>query len=160
MIWNTAWPAYGPNGGKDGVSCAPRTSVPTSAVSAPDDCATPLSVTSAVITIVFEYAVGLNTNGGGDGGGGDNATDPGAGGEKAAPTGTGGDDDAGGGGDGTGGDGEGEGSGCDAAGGGGDGGCEVADAGPDGTGGGWHLPSHTSHCWLHCKAPHSWLVLN
>ena len=37
VIENIAWPAYGPKGGAEGDSNTPRTSVPTNAVSVPDD---------------------------------------------------------------------------------------------------------------------------
>jgi hypothetical protein len=47
VIWKIALPAYGPNGGLDGVSCKPRTAVPTKAVSVPDVWSTPLRVTRA-----------------------------------------------------------------------------------------------------------------
>ena len=53
VIWKIALPAYGPNGGLDGVSCKPRTVVPTKAVSVPDDWSTPLSVTSAETAAVL-----------------------------------------------------------------------------------------------------------
>ena len=53
VIWKIALPAYGPNGGLDGVSWMPRTAVPTKAVSAPDVWSTPLSVTRADTAIVL-----------------------------------------------------------------------------------------------------------
>ena len=68
---NVALPAYGPNGAVVGVSRIPRTSLPTYAVSVPDDCTTLLSVTSAVTDIELENSSRLNTNGDAGGMGGD-----------------------------------------------------------------------------------------
>ena len=70
-------PAYGPNGGGFVVSCSPRGSVPTSALSVPDDCSTPLSVTRAVTDMLF---ANLDVKGGGGEGGGNAATSSGVGG--------------------------------------------------------------------------------
>ena len=66
VIWKIALPMYGPNGGLDGMSCLPRTAVPTNAVSVPDNWSTPPSVTNADTTAVLAKAAGLNTIGGGD----------------------------------------------------------------------------------------------
>ena len=59
VIWNSALPAYGPKGGDEGVSCKPRTAVPTYTVSVPDDCGVVPSVTKAVTAIVFAKSLGL-----------------------------------------------------------------------------------------------------
>ena len=37
VIWYIGRPTYAPNGGTEGVPCTPRTSVPTTATSVPDD---------------------------------------------------------------------------------------------------------------------------
>ena len=50
----TPRPAYGPNGGVSGADSTPRTSVPTSAASVPDDCSWLLRVTRAVTDMVCE----------------------------------------------------------------------------------------------------------
>ena len=118
-------PTYGPKGGVEGVACTPRTTVPTTATSVPDDWMVPLRDTTADTLIVLAYVAGskerggLDGSGGGDGGGGGDAT---------------------GGGEGEGGSGEGDngGGGVEGSGGGdggGDGGSD-GDAGGDGDGGG------------------------
>ena len=66
VIWKIDRPAYGPKGGASGVPCRPRTSVPTTASSVPDDCSTPPTVTSAVTVMLLSYMNALNTNGGGE----------------------------------------------------------------------------------------------
>ncbi len=74
MIWNIDWPAYGPNGGWVADACSPRTSLPTSAVSVPDDCVVPPMRTMAVRLIVSEKSNALKGGGGsadGAGEGGD-----------------------------------------------------------------------------------------
>ena len=91
-------PMYGPNRGTNGgvsaVLCMPRTCVPASAMSVPDDWSTPPTDTRAVIVIVWLKAVDSNGGGDGCGGGGDGHGD--------------GDGDGGGAGDGGGGDGKGD----------------------------------------------------
>ena len=53
VIWNIDLLTCGPNGGMDGVSCRPRTTVPTKATNVPEDWSTALNVTSAVTDIVL-----------------------------------------------------------------------------------------------------------
>ena len=118
VIWNSALPAYGPNGGDEGVSCKPRTAVPTYAVSVPDDCGVVPSVTKAVTAIVFAKSLGLKSIGGGDDMGGVDDPTPGGG-----DTTIGGGDGTGGGGDGCGGGGDGRGLAANGGGG------EAAEAG-------------------------------
>ena len=72
IIWKSALPLYGPNGGVDGVSCRPRTCAPTKAVSVPVAWMAPLNVTSAEADIVLAKSPGLNAGcNGADRGGGD-----------------------------------------------------------------------------------------
>ena len=61
MIWNIDLPTYEPKGGVESVSCTPRTAVPTSAVSVPDDWSTPLSVTIAVKAMLLANSPTLNS---------------------------------------------------------------------------------------------------
>ena len=109
VIWKIALPAYGPNDGMDGVSCEPRTVVPTKAVSVPDACSTPLSMTRADRAAVASYMLksgggrlggsdGEGTGGSGDGEGTGGSGDGGLGGSVGgAVSARGGDGDGGGG---------------------------------------------------------------
>ena len=88
------------------MSCIPRTSVPTIAISVPDDTSLPSSCSSVVTVMVLSYLAALNANGGGDasGGGSGGSGDGGSkgdgggnglhGGDEGTGTGSGGDRDS------------------------------------------------------------------
>ena len=81
VIWYVDWPAYGPKGAGAAECVTLRTCVPTYAVSVPDRCTMPPSVTSAVTDIELEKRFATNGGMGGVGGvvGGGIATLPGGG---------------------------------------------------------------------------------